>query len=121
MSRIRGKASDGRHETIETVVGIDVSKAHLDVCLHPSGDRFRVANDATGHRELRTRCTADGVGRAMMEVTGRYHRAAHACLHDAGIQVAIENPTVPGDLPMCWVGSPRRTRLTPKFLPSSQP
>ena len=92
MSRIRGKASDGRHETMETVVGIDVSKAYLDVCLHPSGDRFRVSNDARGHIELQTRCTANSVGRAVMEATGRYHRAAHARLHDAGIQVAIVNP-----------------------------
>ncbi len=29
-------------------VGIDVSKARLDVHLHPAGERFAVANDRAG-------------------------------------------------------------------------
>src|SRR5438552_14952004 len=33
-------------------VGIDVSKAHLDVALRPSGTDFRVANDPVGLADL---------------------------------------------------------------------
>lgn len=91
MSRIKGKASTD-HSQPETVVGIDVSKAYLDVCLHAFGERFRVRNDAIGHAELRDRCLAVGMKLVVMEATGRYHRAAHTFLHEAGIPTAIVNP-----------------------------
>ena len=92
MSRIRGKANTDHYEPGGPVAGIDVSKAYLDVCLHPFGDRFRVRNDAAGMDELRDRCLASSVCLVVMEATGRYHRAAHACLHEAGIPVAVINP-----------------------------
>lgn len=91
MSRIRGKATTD-HQPPGTVVGIDVSKTYLDVCVRHSGDRFRVRNDAAGLEELRDRCLASVASLVVMEATGRYHRAAHACLHEAGIPVAIINP-----------------------------
>ena len=31
-----------------STVGIDVSKAYLDVCVRPSGDALRVSNSDTG-------------------------------------------------------------------------
>ena len=91
MSRIKGKACTNE-QRLGTVVGIDVSKAYFDVCLHPSGDRFRVRNDAAGIEVVRDRCLTSSVGLVVMEATGRYHRAAHACLHQAGIPVAVINP-----------------------------
>lgn len=117
MSRIGGKASDGRHETMETAV----SKTYLAACLHPSGDRFSVSNDAMGHMELQTCFTSNGVGRAVTEASGRYQRAAQVSLHGAGIQVAILNPHHTRRFAHVRVGSTRRTRSTPKFLPRSQP
>ena len=33
-------------------VGIDISKAHLDVAIRPSGERHRVANEETAIRRL---------------------------------------------------------------------
>ncbi|WP_375262513.1 IS110 family transposase [Palleronia sp.] len=91
MSRIGGKATTD-HQQPGTVVGIDVSKTYLDVCVHPCRDRFRVRNDAAGLEELRNCCLASVASLVVMEATGRYHRAAHACLHEAGIPVAIINP-----------------------------
>ena len=49
-------------------------------------------DDMAGQEDLRRRCIASAAGLVVMEATGRYHRAAHACLHEAGIGVAIINP-----------------------------
>lgn len=92
MSRMRGKARPHSSSPASVVVGIDVSKDWLDVFLHPGGERLRFENDAAGLRRLRTRCLAVSAKLVVMEATGRYHRAAHVCLHAAGVPVAIINP-----------------------------
>lgn len=73
-------------------VGIDVGKAYLDIHVHPLGDAMRVTNDARGHRALVARLASLDVALVVMEPTGRYHRAAHRCLHDAGLAVAVVDP-----------------------------
>ena len=73
-------------------VGIDVCKARLDVYLHPTGERFSVANDAGGWRRLRRRLSKHTVELVVMEATSKYHRAAHRHLDTVGIPVAIVNP-----------------------------
>jgi len=73
-------------------VGIDVCKAHLDIHLHPAGERFRVANDAGGWRHLLRRLDRHAVALTVMEATSKYHRAAHRHLDAAGIRVAVVNP-----------------------------
>jgi transposase len=73
-------------------VGIDVSKAHLDVHLHPLGERLRVANDPDGHRRLCDRLGRHVVALVVMEPTARYHRAVHRLLHEAGFKVALVPP-----------------------------
>ena len=45
-----------------TFVGIDVSKAHLDVAVRPAGAAFRVANDPAGLAELVARLKPLGPG-----------------------------------------------------------
>lgn len=92
MSRIKGKATTGQRQPDVVVIGVDVGKDWLDVFCKPSGDRFRVENDEAGISELRTRCLAVSAGLVVLEATGRYHRAAHAHLHEAGIKVAVINP-----------------------------
>lgn len=92
MSRIKGKAKPESCRTAAVVIGIDVSKDWLDVCFHPDGERSRVENDDAGLQQLRKRCLAATPELVVMEATGRYHRAAHACLHDAGLSVAVVNP-----------------------------
>jgi hypothetical protein len=54
MSRIRGKATTDCQQPSRPVAGIDVGKAYLDVCLHPSGERFRVSNNGAGLEELKS-------------------------------------------------------------------
>ncbi len=73
-------------------VGIDVCKARLDIHLHPTGERFAVANDAGGWRRLRRRLGGLSVELVVMEATSKYHRAAHRHLAGAGIPVAVVNP-----------------------------
>lgn len=92
MSRIRGKARPYSSSPASVVVGLDVSKDWLDVFLHPGGERLRVENDTAGIHRLRTRCLAVAAKLVVMEATGRYHRAAHVCLHAAGVPVAVINP-----------------------------
>jgi putative flavoprotein involved in K+ transport len=74
------------------VVGIDVTKAWLDVFVRPDKERFRVENDTAGIQKLRPRGLAISARLVVMEATGRYHRAAHICLQPAGVPVAIIIP-----------------------------
>lgn len=74
----------------KTVVGIDVSKATLDVALLPSGELLQVANDAAGIDELAKKLkTADLV---VMEATGGYETAVATALVASGLRVAVVNP-----------------------------
>ena len=73
------------------VVGIDVSKAVLDVALLPSGVT-QFANDPVGIEELGKKllsCRADLV---VMEATGGYETAVATALVSAGFRVAVVNP-----------------------------
>lgn len=83
------------------VVGIDVSKRTLDVCILPGGkedgsrgESFAVANDQTGMGELLSRIEGLAVKLVVMEATGRYERLAAASIasSEAGIPVAVINP-----------------------------
>ena len=87
---MQGKAHVDAMTTV--YVGIDVCKAHLDVYVHPTGERFSVANDAGGWRRLRRRLNGLRVELAVMEATSKYHRAAHRHLDGVGIRVAVVNP-----------------------------
>lgn len=72
------------------VVGIDVSKAVLDVAVLPSGEVLQFANDANGIEELgRKLKSADLV---VMEATGGYETAVATALVGGGLRVAVVNP-----------------------------
>jgi transposase len=75
-------------------VGIDVSKAKLDVCLLPSGQTLVVTNDAAGVRQLRDLLGKQPtkVARCLLEATGRYERRCAGDLLEAGFTVVIVNP-----------------------------
>jgi len=76
-----------------TSVGIDVSKDHLDVATLPTGETYRVTNDAAGHAELIERLQPlHDLDRIVLEATGGYERAPALALADAGLPVAIVNP-----------------------------
>jgi transposase len=73
-------------------VGIDVSKGHLDVYLHPLAAAFRVANDKTGWKTIKRRLKKRDVALVVVEATGKYHRGVHRSFADDGFDVAVINP-----------------------------
>lgn len=72
------------------VVGVDVAKAKLDVCV--DGEHFVVANDPVGHEELSRRLGALRVRVVVFEATGGYEADAALALSRHGIPVAVVNP-----------------------------
>jgi transposase len=84
-----------RGETVnknEQVVGIDVSKATLDVALLPAGEVLQFGNDAAGIEELGKKLKASAVDLVVMEATGGYETAVATALVGAGLRVAVVNP-----------------------------
>ena len=78
---------------MEITVGIDVSKARLDVHLHPFGEHFVVDNDEAGVAALCARLLGlEGVQAVGLEASGRYERLAVAALAEAGLPVMVLNP-----------------------------
>ncbi len=73
-------------------VGIDVSKARLDVALLPSGESFVVANDEEGLDELLGRLEDLRPVLVVLEASGGFERPVAAALAAAGVAVAVLNP-----------------------------
>ena len=73
-------------------VGIDVSKAHLDVFFRPSGEAFRIANDGAGIDELLAKLRSFPPTLVVLEPTGGYEAPVAAALAVAAIAVAVVNP-----------------------------
>jgi len=74
-------------------VGIDVAKAHVDVCvLGTRSDTQRLNNDAEGHSALAAMLQPLDVGLVVMEATGGYEAALACALQAAGLPVAVVNP-----------------------------
>jgi transposase len=78
---------------MEITVGIDASKARLDVHVHPAGERFAVNNDEAGVKALGERLGRlvglVGIG---IEASGNCERLAVAELAAAGLPVVVLNP-----------------------------
>jgi transposase len=78
---------------MEITVGIDVSKARLDVHVHPMGESFAAANDEAGVQALVERVgKLDGLVSIGIEASGRYERLAVAELASVGLPVVVLNP-----------------------------
>lgn len=73
-------------------VGIDVSKAALDVALRPSGESWRSTNDEAGIAEVVGRVHPCKPTVVVLEATGGYERLVVAALALAGVPVAVVNP-----------------------------
>ena len=73
-------------------VGIDVSKAALDVAVLPTAEAWRVANGPAEIDSLVGRVAALGPTLVVVEATGRYEAACAAALATAGVPVAVVNP-----------------------------
>lgn len=74
------------------VVGIDVSKAALDVAQRPTGEAWRVANEEAGIAELVDRLRPLRPELIVLEATGGLERLVVAALALAGLPVAVVNP-----------------------------
>jgi transposase len=82
--------------TASIFVGIDVSKAALDVVVEPGGPYARFDNDPDGHAALLEHLRAHDAEPArftvVMEATGRLEATIAAVLTERGYAVAIVNP-----------------------------
>ena len=76
-------------------VGIDVSKARLDVACSSGGRVRPFANDAAGQQRLVAWLLPQQPALVVLEATGRYHDAAARALTEAGLAVAVVNPKWP--------------------------
>ena len=83
-------------ESQQMFVGIDVSKARLDVAVLPTGEIFAVENTPLGITELLIRLTDVQPHLVVLEATGGLKQAAMSALHDAGLPVTVLNPRQPG-------------------------
>jgi len=80
------------------VVGIDVSKAHVDVAvLGAKFDARRFDNEPDGHSALAAVLQPLDVALVVMEATGGYEAALACALQAAGLAVAVVNPKQPRD------------------------
>ena len=75
----------------DVFIGIDVSKAALDVAVRPSGEAWRAAADEGGLAELAGRLAALGPTLVVLEASGGYELGTAAELAAAGLPVAVVN------------------------------
>lgn len=73
-------------------VGIDVSKATLDVAALPDGETWTVTNDDAGLAQLTPRLVALAPVVVVLEATGGFEMLAALTLAQAGLPVAVVNP-----------------------------
>lgn len=76
----------------ERFVGIDVSKAELEVCVLPSEQFWKVANDEAGRQALVERLRELSPTLIVIEATGGYEAAVAICLAAAGLPIVVMNP-----------------------------
>lgn len=97
-------------------VGIDVSKARLDVALLPSGESFAVTNDEEGFEELLGRLEVVCPVLVVLEASGGFERPVAAVLAAAGIAVCVLNPRQTRDFARATGRLAKTDRLDAKVL-----
>lgn len=73
-------------------VGIDVSKATLDVAVRPEGGAWSCGNDEAGIAALLARVQPLAPALIVLEATGGFEVAVAAALATAGLSVVVANP-----------------------------
>ena len=73
-------------------VGIDVSKATLDIASLPDGESWTVTNDDAGLADLMPRLVALAPALIVLEATGGFELLAAITLAKAGLPLAVVNP-----------------------------
>jgi transposase len=84
--------NDSTPDRCAVYVGIDVSKARLDVHIDPSGQVFSADNTPGGIATLLGSLRPLNVKLVLIEATGRYERRLAADLLEADIPVTVVNP-----------------------------
>ncbi|MGH8400008.1 MAG: IS110 family transposase [Gammaproteobacteria bacterium] len=74
------------------VIGIDVSKARLDLAILPEHDTWSVAHDETGMETLCTQCLTLTPELIVLEASGGWERDAVTALSLHGLPVVVVNP-----------------------------
>ena len=77
---------------MDCFIGIDVSKATLDLACLPDGESWTVTNDDQGLAELTPRLVALAPVLVVMEATGGFEMLAALTLAKHGLPIAIVNP-----------------------------
>src|SRR5881409_3151715 len=86
----RATQEDGMMRT-QVCVGIDVSKAQLDVAFRPEG-RFAASNDEAGFAQVLERLRAMPPTLVVLEATGGVEIPLTGVLAAAGVPVVVVNP-----------------------------
>ena len=76
-----------------TTIGIDVSKAKLDICFLVSGEVITVSNDKEGFAKLLKRIRRYNVDRIVIEHTGNYQKEVVLYLQKHNLKVCVVNPS----------------------------
>ena len=74
------------------VVGIDVAKDRLDVCVRPSGESFVAVRNSAGIEDLAQRLKQLAPRGVAIEATGGFETVVAAGLAAAGVPLVIVNP-----------------------------
>lgn len=78
-------------KAVESFVGIDVSKAWLDVAVHEQAEVWRTANEEAGIGKLVERLKACRPERIVVEPTGGFETLLVAELAQAGLPIVVVN------------------------------
>jgi transposase len=73
-------------------IGIDVSKASLDVAVRPTGETWQVNNDLEGIDQLLEKVRHISPTLIILEATGGYEAASATAMAIVGLPVAVINP-----------------------------
>jgi transposase len=76
----------------DVLVGIDVSKDRLDVCVLPAGEAFAVPRDGEGLAALTARLSGLQPKVVAVEATGGFETTVAAAVGGAGLPLVIVNP-----------------------------
>ncbi|WP_395971452.1 IS110 family transposase (plasmid) [Candidatus Arsenophonus nilaparvatae] len=76
----------------QVTVGVDVSKATLDIAIGQTKSPFRVSNDSKGFDLLLAELAKHPITLVIMEATGGFVAAAACALQAAGLSVVVINP-----------------------------
>ncbi len=76
----------------DVYVGIDVSKARLDIAVRPTGEQWDATNDPERVGDLVAKLEGLQPSLVVLEASGGYERPVVAALALAGLPVAVVNP-----------------------------